>query len=108
MITWLPTITWRWSIVHWFKKPYYNGTITIATVTHSLQHTSSRNHHGDDDNPILSQQTSVTSELTENSSLSSLHPVKSLLSSLQLQQQKEEGVAEDAEGVANRHTNVCM
>lgn len=73
-----------------------------------LRRNSSQIHRGDDGNsPVLSRQTSVTSELRKNSSFSSLRPIKSLLSSLQLQQQKEEGVAEDAEeGVANRHGKV--
>ena len=72
-----------------------------------LRRTSSQVHHGDDNSPVLSRQTSVTSEMRKNSSFSSLRPIKSLLSSLQLQ--KEESVAEDAEeGMANRHTKVCM
>ena len=57
---------------------------------------------------MLSRQTSVSSEMRRNSSFSSLRPIKSLLSSLQLQQQKEEGMAEEAEGVANRHLKVCV
>ena len=63
-------------------------------------------NHGDDNSPVLSRQTSITSEMRRNSSFSSLRPIKSLLNSLQLQQ---EGVAEDAEeGVANRHMKVCV
>ena len=58
---------------------------------------------------MLSRQISVISEMRKNSSLSSLRPIKSLLSSLQFQQQKEEAVPEDVEeGVANRHIKVCV
>ena len=69
-----------------------------------LRQNSSQLHHGDDNSPVLSRQTSISSEIRRNSSFSSLRPIKSLLNSLQLQQ---EGVAEDAEGVANRHLKVC-
>jgi len=66
-------------------------------------------HHGDDgkgDSPVISRQTSITSEMRKNSSFSSLRPIKSFLNSLQLQ--REESMTEDAEeGVANRHYKVC-
>ena len=71
-----------------------------------LRRNTSQVHHGDDSSPVLSRQTSVSSEMRRNSSFSSLRPIKSLLNSLQLQQ---EAVAEDAEeGVANRHLKVCI
>jgi len=106
-------------VSHNYLEVEYRGLVRVALLQKHCHHNTSQSSglglrrsysqfpHGDDSSPVLSRQTSVSSEMRRNSSFSSLRPIKSLLSSLQLQQQKEEGLAEDAEeGVANKHSKV--
>ena len=102
-----------------YLEAEYRGLVREALLQKHCHHNTSqssglglrRNNSllppGDDNSPVLSRQTSISSEMRRNSSFSSLRPIKSLLSSLQLQQQREEGLAADAEEGANKHSKVC-